>query len=149
MRRCGSRTRCSCSIEERGFSTHVKVFSTYSCHQKKERISQVSFLFRRRKIRTQSNGAAIYPSRSKGMDTPDISSTAHTGEPWKRPKTTQRLKMMKNCSTNKNISLLKITAYSCYQRPFVSTNSISFSDRKRKSQIKATSHIPAETHELS
>lgn len=32
--------------------------------------------------------------------------------------------------------------------PFIITNSISFSISKRKSQIKATSHIPAETCEL-
>lgn len=79
---------------------------------------------------------------------PDISSIAHTGEPRKHLKMTQHLKMVKNCYTNKNISLWKITAYSSYQRPFVSTNSISFSARKKKSQIKATSHIPVETQEL-
>lgn len=47
-----------------------------------------------------------------------------------------------------NISLGEITAYSSYQSPFISTNSISFSISKRKSQIKATSHIPVETCEL-
>lgn len=47
-----------------------------------------------------------------------------------------------------SISLGEITAYSSYQSPFISTNSISFSISKRKSQIKATSHIPVETCEL-
>lgn len=87
----------------------------------------------------------------------EISSILHTGEPWKQPRNTQLLKVMKNCSTNpnnvtlnetENISLGEITAYSSYQSPFISTNSISFSISKRKSQIKATSHIPVETCEL-
>lgn len=127
----------------------------YSWHQKKERISQVFSLQKEKNQDTEQWCSHLYITQQSA--TPEISSRLHTGEPWKHPRNTQHLKVMRNCSTNpnnvtlnetENISLGEITAYSSYQSPFISTNRISFSISKRKFQIKATSHIPVETCEL-
>lgn len=134
------------------FSIHVEVFSMYSCRDKKGRVGGFLcgfffpdfwvFLFGRRKIRMQSNSTAIFPLTQRST-TPETNSASHTGEPWKHPQKMPSiwkalskwwivLPTQTAMASNEieNIYLWKITASSCYQSPFVSTNSNSFLSKK-------------------
>lgn len=91
------------------FSKHLKVFSTYSCHQKKERISQVFSLQKEENQDTEQWCSHLYITQQSAM--PEISSILHTGESWKQPRNTQLLKVMKNCSTNPNNMTSNETKY--------------------------------------
>lgn len=133
-------------LQQRGgnFAKHVEVFSMYSCRDKKGRVGGFLcvFFFSRRKIRMQSNSAAIFPSHTVQYNTWNQQHITHRGalgasqkkfNIWKAHSKWWIVSLIQiTMASNEieNIYLWKITAFSCYQSPFVSTNSISFLSKK-------------------
>lgn len=133
-------------LQQRGgnFAKHVEVFSMYSCHDKKGRVGgflRFCFFFQEEKLGCR---ATVLPFSLSHSAVQHLKPTAH--HTWGALGASQKklniwkahskwwivsvIQITMASNEIENIYLWKITAFSCYQSPFVSTNSISFLSKK-------------------